>query len=129
MSTIRGAAAAGTAVAALLFAGVAPAEAKSGDIIRTGSCSGTAHWKLKVGPDNGRLEVEGEIDSNRAGQHWRWRIRHNGVIAARGVRDTAGASGSFTVRRVLANLAGTDTIVFYARRPATGQVCRGVVRF
>jgi hypothetical protein len=128
MNTIRGLAA-GTAVAALLVAGAVPADAKSGDVVRRGNCSGTAHWKLKVGPDNGRLEVEVEIDSNRAGQHWTWRIRHNGVLAAKGARDTAGASGSFTVRRVLANLAGTDTIVFRARRPATGQVCRGVVRF
>ena len=128
MNTIRGLAA-GSAITALLVAGAAPAGAKSGDVVNSGACSGSAHWKLKVGPDNGRLEVEGEVDSNRAGQHWTWRIRHNGVVAARGARDTAGASGSFTVRRILPNLAGTDTVVFRARRPATGQVCRGVVRF
>jgi len=128
VNTIRGLAA-GSAITALLVAGAAPAGAKSGDVVNSGACSGSAHWKLKVGPDNGRLEVEGEVDSNRAGQHWTWRIRHNGVVAARGARDTAGASGSFTVRRILPNLAGTDTVVFRARRPATGQVCRGVVRF
>jgi hypothetical protein len=121
--------AAGAATATLLLAVVPPATAKSGDVIRTGSCSGRADWKLKVGPDNGRLEVEGEVDSNRSGQLWRWRFKHNGTVVASGTRRTSGASGSFDVRRLMANRSGTDTIVFRARRPATGEICRGVVRF
>ena len=106
-----------------------PAQAKSGDVVRTGDCSGLADWKLKAGPENGRIEVEGEVDSNRAGQRWTWVLRHNGTRIADGVRYTAGASGSFTVRRTPRNLAGTDTFVFRAVRPATGQVCRGVLRY
>jgi hypothetical protein len=116
--------------AILLGAATVPAEAKGGsDVIRTGSCTGSADWKVKVGSDNGRLEAEGEVDSNRAGQLWRWRFKHNGVVVARGTSYTAGASGSFDVRRIVANASGTDTIVFRARRPATGEVCRGVVGF
>ena len=42
---------------------------------------------------------------------------------------TAGASGSFEVRRVTGNGAGTDTFTFVARRPGTQQVCTGRVRF
>lgn len=122
--------AAGGAVTVLLVAGAAvPAQAKDGDVIRRGDCSGRADWKLKVSPEDGRLEVEGEIDSNRSGQRWTWRLKHNGTLSARGVRYTAGRSGSFEVRRLMVNLPGTDTIVFTARRPATGQTCRGVVRF
>jgi hypothetical protein len=121
---------AGTAAAATLLATAAvPAQANDGDVIRRGSCSGTADWKLKVGPEDGRLEVEGEVDSNRSGQLWRWRFKHDGVVVAKGTRYTAGASGSFEVRRLMANRSGTDTIVFRAHRPATGEVCRGVVRF
>jgi hypothetical protein len=128
MNTI-GRLAAGAATATLLVTVVPPAIAKDGDVIRTGSCSGRADWKLKVGPDNGRLEVEGEVDSNRSGQVWRWRFKHNGTVVASGTRHTGGASGSFDVRRLMVNRSGTDTIVFRARRPATGEICRGVVRF
>jgi hypothetical protein len=118
------------AVAALLLGSAAvPAVAKDSDVIRRGDCSGRADWKLKVGPDDGRLEVEGEVDSNHPGQVWRWRFKHNGVVVASGTRTTGGASGSFEVRRLMKNRSGTDTIVFRARRPATGQVCRGVVTF
>jgi hypothetical protein len=115
--------------ATFLVAGATPALAKTGDVVRTGDCSGRADWKVKAGPEDGRIEVEGEIDSNRSGQRWTWRLRHNGVLVGSGVRYTAGASGSFTVRRLVPNAAGTDTLVFVARRPATGQTCRGVVRF
>jgi len=99
------------------------------DVEREGSCSGRADWELKVGPEDGRLEVEGEIDSNRNGQVWRWRIKHNGTVSARGKRTTGGDSGSFEVRRVMTNLSGTDTFVFRAVHRATGQVCRGTVRY
>lgn len=124
-----------TAVAALalvtttaLFAG--PAEAKSDRRVeKHGNCSMRADWKLKVKTDDGRLEVEGEVDSNRRGQTWRWFFRHNGSVTARGVRQTAGRSGSFSVERKMVNLRGTDRIIFRAVRPATGEICRGVVNF
>ncbi len=129
MNTIRLLA---TAAVATTLVGAMPltADAKGGgDVIRRGSCSAQADWKLKVGPQDGRLEAEGEVDSNHSGQLWRWRFKHNGVLVAKGVGYTAGASGSFAVRRLVANASGSDTVVFRARRPATGEVCRGVVRF
>ncbi len=48
----------------LLGAGATSASARDDDdrVIRTGSCSAGADWKLKVKTDDGRLEVEGEID-------------------------------------------------------------------
>ena len=117
-------------VAFFVVATSAPAVARGGDgVVRSGSCSSGARWKVKVGPDNGRLEVEGEVDSNRAGQSWRWSMRHNGILVTSGSATTAGRSGSFEVRRLMTNRAGTDTVTFYARRPATGQSCSGVVRF
>ena len=96
-------------------------------MIRTGSCSAGADWKLKVKSDDGRLEVEGEIDSNVAGQRWRWTLRHNGSVSDRGVATTTPRSGSFEVERKVVDLAGTDTLVFRAVRD--GQVCRGVVNY
>src|SRR4051794_14590736 len=104
----------------------APASASHGggdDVRARGGCSGSAHWKLKAKPDNGRIEVEGEIDSNRSGQVWRWKLKHDGSVSAKGTKTTGGASGSFQVQRRMANLAGTDHFVFRAEHP--GQVCRG----
>ena len=105
-----------------------PASARGDDdVIRRGDCTGRADWKLKVKTDDGRLEVEGEVDSNRTGQRWAWTIRHNGSVSARGTGTTAGASGSFSVERRVVDLAGTDKIVFRAEH--AGQVCRGVVNY
>ncbi len=96
-------------------------------VIRTGSCSAGADWKLKVKTDDGRLEVEGEVDTNRAGQAWAWTIRHNGSVSARGTSTTTARSGSFEVERKIVNLAGTDRVVF--RATYAGQTCVGVVNF
>ncbi len=113
----------------LAFAGAVPALANDADVIKRGSCSGSANWKLKASPENGRIEVEGEVDSNVNGQNWRWRILHNGGVSARGTATTSAPSGSFEVRRVVVNAAGTDVIGWRAKNPATGQTCRGSLRF
>ena len=101
----------------------APAMAGDDEKIRRGGCSGSADWKLKVKPDDGRLEVEAEVDSNVSGQTWHWRLRHNGSVSARGASTTSGPSGSFDVERRMSNLSGTDR--FRLRATHGGQVCRG----
>ena len=108
-------------------AATAPAtSAKDGDVITTGSCSGSADWKLKLSPEDGRIEVEFEVDTNRDGQTWKVRIKRNGNVLARATRVTQPPSGSFEFRTVVSNQAGADTIVARARNVASGQVCRGV---
>lgn len=124
---------AATALAAftLPLALVAPASASHGgggrDVRTSGGCTGSAHWKLKAKADDGRIEVEGEIDSNKTGQVWQWTIKHNGSVSAKGKGTTAGRSGSFSVERRMANLAGTDKFVFRAVHGS--QVCRGTISF
>jgi hypothetical protein len=116
-----------TALAAPL-AVTAPAHASGGDAVRThGGCDGSAIWKLKAKPDDGRIQLEAEVDSNRSGQVWAWTMKHNGSLSSRGTSTTGGASGSFSVERRMTNLAGTDHFVFRAERRATGQVCRGTI--
>jgi hypothetical protein len=107
----------------------APAQANDADKIRVGSCTGTSDWKLKVGPEDGRLEVEGQVDSTRIGQTWTWRIKHNGYVSATGTRTTLAPSGSFTVRRTVLNRAGTDYFVWRADNVRNGEVCRGTLSF
>jgi hypothetical protein len=105
------------------------AMANSADVIRKGSCSASSDWKLKASPENGRIEVEAEVDSNRNGQSWSWRILHNGDVSARGTATTVAPSGSFTVRRLLVNAAGDDIVGFRATNQATGETCRAQLTF
>lgn len=101
----------------------APAHAGDDDRQRSGSCAGSTNWKIKAGPDDGRMEVEAEIDSNRNRQIWDWSLRHNGRYADSGTSTTRGPSGSFEVERRTANAPGKDTFKFRAVNRASGEVC------
>ena len=116
-------------VAAATLLPAASASANDADVIKRGSCSGTADWKLKASPEDGRIEVEGEVDSNKVGQSWNWRIIHNGSVSAKGTKSTVAPSGSFEVRREIVNVKGEDRIVFKAVHPGSDQVCRGALTF
>jgi hypothetical protein len=105
-----------------------PAEASGGGAtIRTGNCSGSADWKIKARARDGGFEVEYEVDSNRNGQAWTYRIRQNGAVISQGTRTTHAPSGSFSVSKRAPNTAGLDTFVGTARNVRTGQTCRGTV--
>lgn len=118
------------ALSGVVLVGLAtPALANEDDVIRRGGCSGSSDWKLKASPENGRIEVEGEVDSNVNGQLWRWRMLHNGHVSARGKATTFGPSGSFKRRRLMVDTSGTDRIGWRAKNRATGEVCRGSLRF
>jgi hypothetical protein len=113
------------AIAALAAASSAPAKSGGAEVIKNGTCSGSATWKLKAKIDNGAIETEFEVDQNVVGKRWHVVIRQNGVKRFDGIRTTKAPSGSFTVRRILDNKAGSDRIVGKARALATGQLCRG----
>jgi hypothetical protein len=112
-----------TAFVLLVPAGIA--SAGQNDVIREGSCADASDWKLKVSPEDGRLEVEFEVDQNVSGNRWRVSIRHDGDLAFRGIRTTRGASGSFEVRIVENDAAGPDTFSARARNLSTDEVCMG----
>ena len=114
-----------TVAAALVVPLAGSALAKDGDVIRRGGCSGASDWKLKLSEDNGRIEVEYEVDQNAVGDRWRVKIRHDGELVFSGVRRTRGASGSFEVRIVERNGPGQDEFNARARNRSTGEVCGG----
>ena len=99
--------------------------AKGASVIHTGSCSASSDWKLKAKPDNGKLEVEFEVDQNVNGQVWNVKLKDNGSTFWHGVRTTQAPSGSFSVTKRTANNAGTDTITGRAVNQSTGEVCQG----
>ena len=110
---------------------VAPTASASGgddrEAIRTGSCTHGATWKIKAKADDGRIEVEAEIDTNRVGQRWVWVLKHDGTVSARGASVTTARSGSFDVERRTVDAAGPDSFRFRAMRG--GAVCVGTVTF
>ena len=109
----------------LTVAGAVPASAKGTDVIRQGACSGGSDWKLKLSPDNGRIEVEYEVDSSKVGQTWSVRLFENGNRIFAGKRMTKAPSGSFTVRVLARNTAGSDSFKARASNAASGEVCGG----
>jgi hypothetical protein len=128
MTKIPAAAAVLLIAATLPIVGAGAAQADDREVVRHGTCSGTTHWKMKAKPDDGRIEVESEIDSNRNRQVWRWTLRHDGKVAARGRSTTHRPSGSFEVERRTRNTPGSDAFTFRAVNRATGEVCVARVR-
>ena len=118
------------ALTAGLLAGAAPAAiAKDSEVRTSGTCSQGATWKLKAKADDGRIEVELEVDSDRVGQTWSVRLKDNTVLVYSGTAKTVAPSGSFSVERRIANRRGIDTITARAVHTPTGQVCSARVVF
>ena len=111
---------AATLTATTVSMGAAPAFAKGGggDVRASSACS-TGVIKLKAKHDNGVIEVEAEVDTNRNGQVWAVKLIDNGVTAFSGMRTTAAPSGSFEVEKKIANRSGVDTITVRATRGST----------
>ena len=85
-----------------------------------GTCTAASTAKLKLSRENGRVEVEFEVNQNRNGVRWSVVLRRNGQVFRRVSRVTLAPSGSFEVRA----LAGGGRITATATRP--GETCRAV---
>ena len=105
-----------------LLALSSPALGKDGDVVVRGTCSAKSTSKLKLSGENGRIEVELEVDQNRNGVPWTVVLTRDGTRIARVVRLTRAPSGSFTVRRLSANPSGSDVVRAVATR--RGENCR-----
>lgn len=109
-----------------LLAAAGPAFASGGHgVSASGACTNGGHFKLKAKHDNGKIEMEYEVDSNRAGQVWAARITDNGTVVVSRHATTGGPSGSFTIRKVIADKPGSDKI--RARATFRDHTCRGTV--
>ena len=125
--TLIGIAAAVAAVFALVPAALAGGSKDGDGVIKRGRCSASSTWKLKAKPDDGRIEAEFEVDQNAVGKRWRVTLVRNGAVVFSGVRRTIAPSGSFEVRRRLADSAGADRILARARALAGGETCRAAL--
>jgi hypothetical protein len=115
----------GIFILALLAAvlAVSPASAKDGrDVLVSGACTASSTSKLKLSPENGRIEVEFEVDQNRNGVVWRVALYRNGVRVTSTTATTRGPSGSFEARRVISR-AGAPMWVTAGATRASGERC------
>jgi len=120
----------GIASAILLGSLAAPAAtlARGSDGVRAaGTCTGNSTTHIKAKYDSGRIEVEFEVDQNRASKLWTVRLYDDGIRVFAGLRRTVAPSGSFSVTRWIPDRAGTDAIVGRAVNSTTGEVCRAKV--
>jgi hypothetical protein len=114
------------ALAAPLLWTAGPASASGGGAVtKSGSCSQQGVFTLKAKHDDGALEVEYEVDTNRAGQTFAVRLSDNGTVFLQRTVTTTAPSGSFTVSKRTANRAGSDVI--RARAVSGSNVCGGSV--
>jgi hypothetical protein len=112
------------AVATLVVPPAAAVAKNGGDAGKrvTGSCTGSSSAKLKVKPDNGRLETEFEVDQNRNGVTWTVQLRRDSKLVVDTRATTKAPSGSFSVERRVGNPAGSDRITARATS-ASGEIC------
>jgi hypothetical protein len=109
------------------LAAVPVALAKDGDVRRAGRCSAASTSKIKLSEENGRIEIEFEVDQNRGGVRWNVVLRKNGTVIRRASRVTRAPSGSFELRALTANRAGADRIAATATR--AGERCSAAASF
>ena len=116
-----------TLVVAVVLASPSASFAKDGMAVKkAGACSKGSSWKLKLSEEDGKIETEFEVDQNRRGVTWKVGLR--GAIVFKGTRMTRAPSGSFTVRRLLADRPGSDRVSARAMSPS-GEICRAVASY
>lgn len=112
------------ALAASLVALPATAVAKGGgnDVRSIGSCTKQSSVKMKLSPENGRTEIEFEVDQNRVGVTWNWSLSRADAPLGKGAAVTLAPSGSFEVRRVVSR--GGTFVATASRSGNPGETCR-----
>jgi hypothetical protein len=105
--------------AAVAIAPTASAKGGPGAVKVSGLCTKSSSSKLKLSQDNGRVEVEFEVDQNRNGIPWKVTLRRNGSLVTSTTTTTRAPSGSFSVHRLISGAKGT----FVAVATRSGERC------
>ncbi len=93
------------------------------EVRAAGVCGRGATSRLKLRARDGAIDVEFEVDQNRAGRLWRVVVVHEGRVQWRGRARTTAPSGSFAVHRRIADYAGADQVMARAVGPR-GMTCQ-----
>ena len=129
MSSIPVTAATALATAVAVVAAAPIASAKGGDRVRVaGVCTQSSTAKLKLSREDGRIEVEFEVDQNRNGVPWKVTLRRNGRLVASTTARTHAPSGSFSVRRLIGGAPAANRVTAVATR-SSGERCTARAAF
>jgi hypothetical protein len=113
-----------TALLAVPLTAVLASPASAAD--RTGRCDG-ARVELSVEKDDGRFEVEADIDDAPRGSRWRIVLTQDGKTFVNVVRtatdDDRDRDGDVSVDRDRPNTAGTDTFRMTVNKVGTPGSC------
>jgi hypothetical protein len=110
-----------------------PASAASADGVereKRGTCDPSGRWELSLDKEHGKIDVDFEVTSKRAGQRWKVVLRHDGSKFYEGTKVTRvddDERPDLEVERTVNDRSGTDTFKARARNKATGAVCRAVL--
>ena len=108
---------------ALVLAAPATALARGEKDARvSGTCGKGAASQLRLKADDGEIEVELEVKSNRSGERWRVTLVHERRVVWRGQARTRSGSRSFRIRRSIPDFDGVDEVSARASGPG-GKTC------
>jgi hypothetical protein len=88
---------------------------------KSGRCGG-AKFELSVEKDDGRFEVEADVDNAKPGSRWRVVLRHDGKRFYNKVRR-ADREGDISVDRNRRNTAGKDVFRLSVKKVGTHKTC------
>ncbi len=91
-----------------------------------GRCSARSTWDLNLEKENGRIDIDVEIDSPTAGQRWTIKVTHEGRTVVNRTRTTD-RDGEVEVSKHVPNTRGKDKVTFRATNRTTGEVCRATL--
>ena len=82
-----------------------------------------ARRKSRSSPATAASRSEFEVDQNRNGVKWNWKLKDNSAVVFHGTATTKPPSGSFSVERKINDSAGSDAVVGIGRNPKSGERC------
>jgi len=118
-----------TCAVLMLVATSTGARAGSGDVTRSGSCSGRGEWRLRVRHETATtIRVRFSIEHLDPGDTWQLFVSDNGtrIVSTSRVVDTG---GEVRVTRVTANRGGDDRIRASGVNVTDGGSCDGVLTY
>lgn len=91
-------------------------------LVRQSACGGGVKSKISASPENGRIELEYEVDNAQPGDTWKIVIRKNGAVILR-TQKRVNAAGNAEVRVLTPNGNGNERIKATATRVGGGGSC------
>jgi hypothetical protein len=118
-------------VLALSVIGSGPASAAP-DVVRTGTCSDSARWRLELTDLGAAIVVRFELHRSPAGHEWIIELSHDriqgGGLVSRSIKVASDNGDLALTRRTSDGPFGPDEFLAEATDTRTGQFCKAFAR-